>query len=165
MPGGRPRKSVEQRFWLKVEKSDGCWLWTGSTNRGLGRGARRPYGRIGLESPRRKSMLVHRYSWQLHKGSIPEGMCVCHRCDTPLCVNPEHLFLGTAADNSADMVSKARAKGAKPGAQHHGAKLSEQDVREIRELAPEVSGKYLALYYGVSKSQVHRIISGKQWAA
>jgi hypothetical protein len=93
-------------FWQSVEKrGDGCWIWTGETGT-------RGYG---MFEKGRVRMRAHRYSWELHNGPIPTDdgeWCVCHKCDTPKCVNPDHLFLGRDADNAADMVRKGRqAKG------------------------------------------------------
>lgn len=91
--------SLEERFWSKVEKSkDGCWLWTGSVNN-------RGYGRINRCG---KSVYAHRVSYELAFGSIEDGMSVCHGCDTPACVRPSHLFVGTQKQNSEDMVAKGR---------------------------------------------------------
>lgn len=95
------RRPLEERFWEKVDKSGDCWVWTRSTN-GSG------YGQITM--PRAGApMLAHRVSWLLHYGPIPAGLFVCHRCDNPPCIRPEHLFLGTNRDNSRDMGAKGRA--------------------------------------------------------
>ena len=93
------------RFWLNVDL-DGpihavcgrCWVWTGPRNR-------HGYGRIKCQGI---TVLVHRLSWEIHCGEIPEGLCVCHKCDVPNCINPTHLFLGTNADNMADRDAKGR---------------------------------------------------------
>jgi HNH endonuclease len=98
MPRHRP---LTERFWEKVEKTDDCWLWLGNLN---GNG----YGYTKLEAPSRRNELAHRISWTLHFGPIPEGLFVCHHCDTPPCVRPDHLFLGTHSDNMKDMWRKDR---------------------------------------------------------
>lgn len=101
MRAGVSMKTLEERFWKKVLKTEGCWLWLGApTTVGY-----------GLIWANRRNWFAHRLSWQFHCGPIPEGdgyhgMCVLHHCDTPLCVRPDHLFLG--ADNNADMMMKGR---------------------------------------------------------
>lgn len=87
-----------QRFWNKVEKTDGCWLWTASTFTD-------GYGKFKFDGKNRRA---HRMSWIMENGEIPDGMVVLHSCDTPLCVNPAHLSLGTPKDNTQDMIKKNR---------------------------------------------------------
>lgn len=141
------------RFWTYVAKADGCWLWT----RGL-RDHR--YGNFynGI-----KDVAAHRYSWVLHNGAIPDGFYVLHRCDNPPCVNPEHLFLGTHAENMQDMMAKGR--GNKPCGELVGrAKLTEQAVGDIRGLyASGMTQLAIAEVYGVSKAAVQFIVSRRTW--
>lgn len=101
-----PMASLEERFWARVRKTESCWVWKGATcgPSGYGRIAR---GRRG-EFHKKNSALVHRLSWELHNGPIPEGLLVLHRCDNPPCIRPDHLFLGTAKDNSDDKCAKGR---------------------------------------------------------
>ena len=90
--------SIEERFFEKVNKTDSCWLWTGALSSS-------GYGSFGVAG---KATAAHRYSYQIHNGEIPEGLIICHTCDTPSCVNPDHLWLGTYSDNMKDMVAKDR---------------------------------------------------------
>jgi len=162
------------RFWSKVDKGNGpddCWIWQAGTNP-------KGYGNFRLCSPRRKEG-AHRIAYKLRYGEIPEGMCVCHRCDTPRCCNPAHLFIGTQADNAQDRAAKGR--GWKPsgersiahlhpevvlrGEAHPMAKLTVAEVRAIR------AGYYLghqtqaaiAKTYGVSRSLIGVIVRGEIW--
>lgn len=87
------------RFEKKIEKSaNGCWIWTGSKNS-------KGYGRVRID---KKEYMAHRISYNIYLGEIPYGLFICHKCDNPSCVNPEHLFTGTARDNTQDMLSKNR---------------------------------------------------------
>jgi hypothetical protein len=87
-----------QRFLIKVDKTDSCWIWTANKDKN-------GYGRFKFE---RYPHPAHRFSYKLFKGEIPKGMLICHSCDNPSCVNPEHLWLGSCSDNTRDMVSKNR---------------------------------------------------------
>lgn len=97
------RRPVADRFWEKVDKSGDCWLWTAAT-------AFWGYGVFQLgRGPGEGIVRAHRWSWEQAHGPIPDGLFVCHHCDTPACVRPSHLFLGTNADNLGDMGRKGRA--------------------------------------------------------
>jgi hypothetical protein len=91
---------VEARFWAKVQKTDSCWLWTGCKSRG--------YGRFRSRGNKVTSQRTHRVSWEIAHGPIPDGLKVLHRCDTPACVRPDHLFLGTQKENVWDSIQKGR---------------------------------------------------------
>ncbi len=113
--------SLEERYWAKVEKTnDGCWGWVSGTD-AFG------YGRL-IAPGGRKNLKAHRVSWELHNGPIPGGMCVLHRCDNPPCSNPDHLFLGTKADNVADMNAKGRSYYALRTHCPHGHEYTEENT-------------------------------------
>ena len=105
----RPVKDPVTRFWSYVNRTPGCWEWTGALSKRK-RGDRRQRGAgYGHFMVTWKTItMAHRYSWELAHGPIPPGLFVCHRCDNPKCVRPDHLFLGTALDNTRDMIAKGR---------------------------------------------------------
>ena len=150
------KEPTEVRFWRYVKKTDTCWNWIGATHRINKWG----YGVIGCQGG--KIVRAHRFSYQIHKGEIPYGMLVCHSCDNPSCVNPDHLFLGTAKDNMDDAVSKGRMAS---GERHPCAKLTWDKVEEIRKMYK--SGKYtqrkLGEMFGVDHSVINEIHLNKIW--
>lgn len=135
---------IAERFWAKVNRSEGCWPWTAGTNRA-------GYGRIRLGGRGGGVELAHRLSWKLHTGTDPGDLCVLHKCDNPPCVNPEHLFLGTPADNTQDMVRKNRTK----------SPLTPNQVLAI--LTDHRTGRLAAEAFNVSYDQVKAIRSGRTW--
>lgn len=167
---GTDLESVSERFWKFVpeQPENGCWLWTGYRN---------AWG-YGCFNVSRRSQLAHRVSFELEFGGLEPGELVLHRCDTPACVRPLHLFRGDNAANTADRVAKGRTTGVfgdrNPsrlyperlvrGEQHHKAKLTQQIVEEIR--SRRVAGenyKQLAAAFGISKSQAFRVVKGEHW--
>jgi len=136
---------------MKVDKSGDCWMWTAANGR-FGYGASWVNGKMHTS---------HRISYMLCIGPIPTFMCILHKCDNPPCVNPEHLFLGTRADNIADMKAKGRSA---YGENHGRAKLTEADIINIRSL--EKMGKRqsdLARKWGISTSHISYIVNRKIW--
>ena len=147
------RVPVLDRFWKNVVKTKGCWLWTGYQING--------YGMIWRDGD---LVRVHRLSYEMHTGDNPGEAFVCHTCDNPACVNPDHLFLGTLQDNHADMVSKNRnAKGEKNGS----AKLTEEQVRFIRTRCilrhPTLGIKPLAKRFGVHQCTIKVVLTRETW--
>jgi hypothetical protein len=141
-------RPIADRFWEKVDRSGDCWRWTASTTRG-------GYGNFAVKKHVIKR--AHRVAWVITYGAVPAGLWVLHRCDTPLCVRPEHLFLGTPGDNTADMVGKRRARG-HPGSLAPNAILGEEDVLAIRAArAIGTPVKALAAQYGVARSTISHV--------
>lgn len=145
--------NVINRFWSKVDKTGHCWEWTSSKhNKG--------YGQLSVNG---STKTAHRMSWMIHNNSdIPSDMCVCHSCDNPSCVNPDHLFLGSHADNVNDKVSKNRHA---VGEKHGMSKLTDEDIRCIRiaRSVDRLSCEKIALRYNVAYSVIERICRKQIW--
>lgn len=157
-----PPQTVENRFWSKVNKDGSipahmphlskCWEWiAGRQTQG--------YGNFELNG----SCRAHRIAWELTYGGIPDGLWVLHKCDNPSCVNPEHLFLGTRQDNIDDMYAKGREANLR-GEKNGRCKLTDSQVIEIKELyvSTKTSQRKLAKKYGMSKTQIARILHNKR---
>lgn len=177
-------RSLESRFWERVQKSDDCWLWTGAR---FSNG----YGRIKTGGKNTPEVKAHRLSYELHFGTIPDGLYVCHTCDNPSCVRPDHLFIGSAADNNTDRANKGRsAKGDHSGARLHPetrargdkngtrlhpekvwrgsqislSKLNEEKVVQIRQKHAQGSSiQELAGEYGVEHKAIRRVLRRESW--
>lgn len=139
-------------FWAKVNKTQSCWLWTASKD-GMG------YGLFGIQPRRIKR--AHIISWILHRGSVPNGMLVLHNCDTPSCIRPDHLHLGTIQDNMDERNAKSRhAHGETSGR----AKLKAFDVLRIRQLRSEgMLLEEIASLYGVASETISGICIRRSW--
>jgi hypothetical protein len=138
-----------QRFWKRVAKTDGCWLWAGKPNKING------YGRIRVNGV---ITGAHRFSYALAHGDIPSGMLIRHKCDTPLCVRPDHLLAGTDKDNAQDCIDRGR----KPKGERVGsAKLSNDDVSAIQYFYNKRGWGVvrLARKYKVDRSTIYRIVN------
>jgi hypothetical protein len=147
-----PRRPWLETFWSHVDKSNDCWVWTSSVDR-------RGYGLFG--ATRAPIRAAHRLSWYIATGEDPGTLHVCHHCDNPPCVNPAHLFLGNDAANHADMATKQRSSW---GERSGHAKLTEGDVREIRQLAARgVRHAEIAERFSVSRVTVSDIHRRKSW--
>ena len=144
---------------LRAEAS-GCIVWTKATSH-FG------YGRIGRGSRGAGWAATHRVSWELANGPIPDGMFVLHRCDNPPCCNPEHLFLGSLSDNTQDMLRKGRARGHwAQGASHPSARLSDDQVADLRRLASSVQNyAELGRMFGITKQHARSLALGHKRAA
>lgn len=158
---------VIKRFHTKyiIDPITGCWNWTGArTSAG--------YGELGLNG---KIVTAHRLSYMIFRGEIPDGFLVCHTCDKPECVNPDHLFLGTNRDNVNDMIQKGRQnlsnapngrRNGQSGEKNYQAKLTEPDVLEIRRLySIGLNRKEITqLFPQVGRKNIEMIIRRATWA-
>lgn len=147
----------EKHFWsrVRIASENQCWEWTGPLNNW-------GYGLTKLSTI--KTMIASRIAWILTSGTVPPPhVLVCHTCDNPKCCRPDHLFLGTSADNAADRDSKGRA-GSAPGEKHWAAKLTEADVLTIRKMRSEgFILKDIATRFGVTIAAIGYITTGKTW--
>lgn len=148
---GRVYRGNPETFWSRVKQGgpDECWLWQSYCFKD-------GYGCFYIN---RRYQRAHRVSWQLVNGKIPVGLCVLHHCDTPLCVNPRHLFLGTNADNATDKVTKGRHLF---GEKHPLARLTGEQVIEIRQATQTL--RVIAQRFNVSQRLVGKIKHGEAWS-
>lgn len=171
-------KTLEERFWEKVEKGKSCWIWRAAKDES-------GYGKIGVSG---KVEMAHRVSWSFENGEIPNGMCVLHRCDNPSCVRASHLFIGDQKENMNDMTCKGRrscgdshsaaVKHGIPrgdahysrngrsmkGDKHPNSKLTSADVIDIRSrVSFGEKRSVLANEYGISYTHLCAIASGAKW--
>lgn len=149
----KPSEKLIQNFWKSVHKTESCWVWNGVRNNS-------GYGSISDGH----GILVgaHRLSWIIHFGQIPEGLYICHKCDTPYCVNPSHLFTATASDNMLDKIMKGRDF---VDNAYRNSKLTFKEVNDIRNLYAEgkITQKELSEKYRVCRSNISYVLKGKSW--
>lgn len=141
---------MEERFLKHIYKTDTCWIWTGSITKKMG------YGQFNIDGNTYRS---HRVSYELYKGQIPKGLLVRHICNNPPCVNPQHLEVGTHQDNVNDKMKSGRHQ---TGINHYKSKLTEEQVKEIRNRADEPKTK-LSKEFNTSMSNIYNIIKNKNW--
>lgn len=145
------RKTLQERLWERVDKRgpDECWLWTG---------CKTPHGYGRINTAKTKGLLyTHRIAYELANGPIPEGMHVCHTCDNPSCVNPTHLWIGTAAENMQDRNAKGR--------HYVTPHLSPETIKTIRQTyqTQQITQSELASMFGVSLNSIRKILLRESW--
>lgn len=150
----RQPEAIKRRLLARIKKTDaGCWEWTGA----------KCYAGYGKMYANRKARDTHRIAYEVFCGPIPDGMYVCHRCDNPPCVNPEHLFLGTPKANQQDMRDKGRAVHLK-GEAKSSAGLTDADVLRLRKMfGGGVKRSEIATTFGLDETTVTHIATGKIW--
>lgn len=150
---GPKRIPVRKRFMQNVVKlKSGCWAWTGNRSTA-------GYGLVGI---RDRLIGAHRVAWALFRGAIPKGLYVCHKCDNPSCVNPAHLFPGTARQNTADAINKNRMLRGEKNGQHKLKTNQVIDIRKRHAIGERV--KELAEEFGVWPAAISRIVKRTRWA-
>lgn len=149
-------QDVQGRFWKKVLKSENCWIWSGGNNG--------TYGTIQIYG---RAYYAHRVSFELNGNVIEENKVIMHSCDNPLCVNPNHLFMGSQLDNMRDKMNKGRYKvtaGDHKGIKNAAAKINDDtafNIRKDRELGMSI--RKIGKKYTLSPSQIFRIVKGESW--
>lgn len=150
---GRPRESIVKRThrYLKRIRGTDCWEWQGKKT-DLG------YGILTVD---KKDLRVHRLMWQFYNGPLSKEDFVCHRCDNPSCANPSHLFIGNQLDNMRDAAAKGRVR---KGVEHHGAKFTEDDIREILRLKKEgATVLQIAESFSFPYQTIYKIFTRTRW--
>jgi len=146
----KPLCSLKCRLLSAIKKESKCWFWTGIIDK-------HGYGKLRIN---KKRVLAHRASYEIFVGIIASKMLILHSCNNRACINPDHLKQGTVQDNSNDMINANRSL---QGEKHHKAKLTESDVRKIRELGNNLSQQKIANMFGVSQLNVSLILRNKAW--
>lgn len=154
------KKSALDRFVEKIDKTGTCWIWKGAkTPRGYGKFSL-PTGTANV-----RYVYAHRHSYELANGPIPDGMIVCHTCDNPWCVNPDHLFVGSHQDNTDDCIRKGRLRnGTSIGEKHGRSTISQHQASDIKRLYADVrSPLEISKRTGISRGVINAVVYGKTW--